>query len=199
MTENIESIIAQYGLIALFVGCFLEGETAALTGGVLAHRGLLGFGSVAVVVTLGAWTSDQFFFWIGRRHRDHALVKRLSRRRGVSHILDMVALRPLWVTAIYRFIPGMRILVPLALSQSPMRWLPYGAVTLVTCSIWALFYTGMGRAIGTLIARLYGQRHRVDLLVVTVSLIILVMLVLTISRIVSRRGGSDSDGDGPEA
>ena len=38
MDHIIEYWIAQYGLIAVFLGCLAEGETAALLGGFFAHQ-----------------------------------------------------------------------------------------------------------------------------------------------------------------
>ncbi|MEK1901219.1 MAG: DedA family protein, partial [Rhizobium sp.] len=38
---NIELLIENYGLPAIFLGTAFEGETAAFLGGVIAHRDLL--------------------------------------------------------------------------------------------------------------------------------------------------------------
>ena len=45
-------LISRYGLLAVFLGCLLEGETLLLLAGYVAHRGYLDFAAVAGV----AWT-----------------------------------------------------------------------------------------------------------------------------------------------
>ena len=49
----LETIIARYGLFAVFAGAALEGETAALIGGLLAHESLLPPAGVAAAATAG--------------------------------------------------------------------------------------------------------------------------------------------------
>ncbi|TIT47170.1 MAG: DedA family protein, partial [Mesorhizobium sp.] len=38
MTEAIHHFIEQYGLLAVFLGCVAEGESAAILGGFFAHQ-----------------------------------------------------------------------------------------------------------------------------------------------------------------
>ena len=46
---NLTTLIADYGYWAVFIGCFLEGETVLLLAGFAAHRGMLQFEQVAAV------------------------------------------------------------------------------------------------------------------------------------------------------
>ena len=48
------------------VGLLLEGETMLVLGAFMAHRGYLSLPIVIVIGWLVAFTSDQFFFWLGR-------------------------------------------------------------------------------------------------------------------------------------
>ena len=62
-----------YGVFATFVGTAAEGETVAITSGVMAHEGYMSFPKVVVAAILGAYVSDLAFYWIGRSYRERAL------------------------------------------------------------------------------------------------------------------------------
>ena len=60
--QNVDDLISNYGLLAVFFGSLMEGETVAITGGVMAHRHLLVLWQVTVVVTVAAYLSDLTVF-----------------------------------------------------------------------------------------------------------------------------------------
>ena len=67
MSDTLHSLIEQYGLIAVFVGCLAEGETAAIVAGFFAHQGVFVPWQAFVAVFLGAFGGDAAFFLCGRR------------------------------------------------------------------------------------------------------------------------------------
>ena len=67
MDHIIEHWIAQYGLIAVFLGCLLEGETAALLGGFFAHQQAFALWQTVLAAFCGATLGDTGFFLLGRR------------------------------------------------------------------------------------------------------------------------------------
>ena len=58
MTDTIHHLIEQYGLIAVFVACVAEGETAAILAGFFAHQGVFVPWQAFVAVFLGAFGGD---------------------------------------------------------------------------------------------------------------------------------------------
>ena len=64
--NDLHPLVQQYGLIAVLVGAFLEGETVLLLAGASAHLGLLDLRGVVVVAAVGAFLGDNFFFLLGR-------------------------------------------------------------------------------------------------------------------------------------
>ena len=68
---SIELLITRYGLAAVFLGAGIEGETMVVTGGLLAHGGLMPVTGVAIAAAAGSFVADQLFFAAGRRFRDH--------------------------------------------------------------------------------------------------------------------------------
>ncbi|MDD2409055.1 MAG: hypothetical protein PHF02_09530, partial [Tepidiphilus sp.] len=63
------ALVSQYGYLAVFVGCFLEGETILLLASYAARRGYLDPWLVWAVAAFAGTLGDLFFFWLGRRHR----------------------------------------------------------------------------------------------------------------------------------
>ena len=61
MSETIHSLIEQYGLVAVFVACVTEGETAAILAGFFAHQGVFVPWQAFVAVFLGAFGGDAAF------------------------------------------------------------------------------------------------------------------------------------------
>ncbi|TIT59432.1 MAG: DedA family protein, partial [Mesorhizobium sp.] len=62
MTEAIHLFIEQYGLLAVFLGCLAEGESAAILGGFFAHQHVFVLWHAFAAAALGAFAGDTFFF-----------------------------------------------------------------------------------------------------------------------------------------
>ena len=75
-------LIEQYGLIAVFVACVAEGETAAILAGFFAHQGVFVPWQAFVAVFLGAFGGDAMFFLCGRRFADSAVRAALALAAG---------------------------------------------------------------------------------------------------------------------
>lgn len=177
--HEINDLVAQYGLLALFAGVILEGETVAMTGGVLAHRGLLVVWQVWAVIAAAAFCSDLGWFFTGRRFGGHPLVQRMMRREGVSRVMARVHDNPRKLTAVFRFIPGLRILGPLALSQSPLTARVYVGMVAVTDCIWSAIFTAAGLGVGAVLVRLLGGGHRTEHILIGAGVLILAAIAAT--------------------
>ena len=66
---TLELLIAKYGLLAVFLGAGIEGETMVILGGVFAHRHLMTYWEAAAAATAGSFIADQLFFFAGRHAR----------------------------------------------------------------------------------------------------------------------------------
>src|ERR1700712_2139283 len=77
---TIEMLIARYGLAALFVGAGIEGEAVVVTGGILAHKGLVPLWGAMLVSALGSCLADQLWYFAGRYCRHYRWVQVLTRK-----------------------------------------------------------------------------------------------------------------------
>ncbi|MEH3105852.1 MAG: hypothetical protein PGN09_00790 [Sphingomonas fennica] len=90
----IEALLARYGLVAILIGAGLEGETAVVTGGLLAHRGLFPVWAAAAAAFAGSLAVDQALFFVGRRYRDAPRIARLRGRPAFARALGLIERHP---------------------------------------------------------------------------------------------------------
>jgi membrane-associated protein len=127
----------------------VPGETATLSGAVLAARGELPLLGVFGATWLGAVVGDNLLFglggtsgrWLLRRQGDAVSaraewVRRRLQERGATIIL------------VARFIPGGRNAVSLAAGTLGMRWRSFAAWDALAAALWALCATALGYVSG---------------------------------------------------
>jgi membrane protein DedA with SNARE-associated domain len=159
---SLDAIISHYGLIALFVGCFFEGETVAMAGGVMAHRHLLVLWQVVSVVVVAAFLADLTCFVVGRRFSGSRLVRRVLARPAVARVMQRVEAHPRKFASVFRFIPGLRILGPVALAQSRLPLAVFALHAGASALVWGALYTVAGHAVAEVLVRIFGEeRHRI--------------------------------------
>ncbi|WP_127104956.1 DedA family protein [Pararhodobacter zhoushanensis] len=163
---TLDHLISQYGLWAVFVGCFFEGETAAITGGVFAHRHLLLLWQVTLVAGFAAFLADMSFFLAGRRFRDHRFVRKLAARPRFAVALRGIDRNPARFATVFRFIPGMRMIGPLALAQSTISTARFALLDALAAAVWSVLYAALGHVIGQILAALFGPIERVEVLLI---------------------------------
>ncbi|TQS69953.1 DedA family protein [Rhodobacteraceae bacterium] len=161
---TVDHLISHYGLWAIFAGCFLEGETVAITGGLFAHRHLLVLWQVALTAGVAAFCSDMLIFGLGRRFQSHARVRKIMARAAVAGVMTRIERNPGLFASVFRFIPGMRIIGPLALAQSRLKGAEFALRAGLSAGLWAVFFTTAGHVVGGCIALVFGHIHRTEVL-----------------------------------
>lgn len=155
--------IAAWGLPAILVGAFVEGDAVGFLGGVLVHRGLFSFYPVVAAVALGAFVWDQTMFQIGMRAIDNRRLARLRNSAVMAKVRGAVARNPIRAAAGFRFIYGLRTVSPLALGASGLPIRTFVVVDAIAVVIWAHlvcgFGYGLGRAIEAMAGRLALHQH----------------------------------------
>ena len=176
---TIEQLVSDYGIFAIFGGCFLEGETFAITGGILAHRGLLVLWHVVFAVILGAFLADTAWFVFARRFRTSEFVTSRIRGPRVGRIFSLVEAHPRRLAVLFRFVPGMRILGPVVLAQSQIATRVYCLLAACSAVLWGTFYAILGQAVSELLTALIGGgRHRLILAAGVLAVVLLCVSVL---------------------
>jgi len=145
---SIEAIVARYGVAAIALGAGLEGETAVVTGGILAHQGLVGWPAALIAAAIGSFVADQIFFTIGRRSRDGRWVAKLRKRRVYARVTRMMERYPVGFIFAFRFLYGLRTISPVAIGTSQVSTRLFVAVNAASAACWASIFVGIGYLFG---------------------------------------------------
>jgi membrane protein DedA with SNARE-associated domain len=162
-TSPIETLIAEYGLPAIFLGAGLEGETVAILAGVIAHAGTLGFWPVVLAVALGSFVADQIWFACGRYFRGSRLVRRISARPFFAKALTAFERRPVLFTFGFRFVYGFRTVSPIAIGTTQLSTARFVLINAAAAATWALVFVSAGYWFGNAIESVFGtlrSNHR---------------------------------------
>lgn len=162
---SIETIIAKYGLAALFLGAGLEGETVVVAGGLLAHKGLLPLPGAMAAAAAGSFVADQIFFSAGRYFRGQAWVKKVQQKPLFAKALGLLERHPIGFIFAFRFIYGFRTISPIAIGTTQVRTKLFVVINAVAAVVWGIVFTGIGCLFGhsfeKLLDRFLPHGHRV--------------------------------------
>ncbi|WP_462324205.1 DedA family protein [Desulfoplanes sp.] len=143
------------GLIAVYLGTILEGEAVLLVGALLIEKGTFTASQVMIAAYPGAVTGDLFCFWMGRRH-GRFLLKRWPRLESrVLYVATLLQKHRVFVILGFRFIYGMRSVVPVALGMSRIDTTLFVLLDLCAASVWTLGILFLGRIFVTSVGLSY--------------------------------------------
>lgn len=136
----LEYILAQYGLVALFVGAFFEGEVIVVVAGILSRLGYLSLSSVIVIAMIATFVGDQTFFLIGRKKGKVFLEKRPHIAKRAEQVHDLLINHQNKILFGFRFLYGMRIPTLIALGTSEISQRKFLIFNVVNSVAWTLAF-----------------------------------------------------------
>ncbi|TIT69017.1 MAG: DedA family protein [Mesorhizobium sp.] len=157
MTEAIHHFIEQYGLLAVFLGCVAEGESAAILGGFFAHQQVFVLWHAFAAAALGAFAGDTFFFILGRSFADNRHVVRLRRRPGFRRAYRLLNTHPNIFVLSNRYVYGMRLVGGIAAGLSTIAAPRFVILNAISSVIWAVLFSTIGYVFGLGAEQLIGQ------------------------------------------
>lgn len=161
---SIESIITQYGLAAVFLGAGIEGETAVVTGGILANQGLLLLPATMVAAAAGSFVADQLFFAGGRHYRDHPRVTRIMAKPAFARAKGLMERHPIGFIFAFRFLYGLRTVSPIAIGTTAVSTRTFMILNAAAAALWGVLFSAIGYLFGdefiALLAKLHPHGHR---------------------------------------
>ncbi len=155
----LDILIARYGLVAVFLGAGIEGETSVIGAGLLAHEGLLDPYAVAAAASAGSLVADQLFFLIGRLFRHRPRVEAVLQRPSVERVMHMLERHPTAFIFGFRFLYGLRTISPIAIGTTAVPTARFLIVNLAAAILWGALFTALGYGFGSGLERLVGKLH----------------------------------------
>lgn len=186
-----EAFLARYGLLAVFVGMWVEGETVLLVSGFLAHQRLFSLWALLPVAFLGAFSVDNAFYAAGRY---------LSTNRRVRWFLERPALQRLhrhgesWgAFFLVRFLYGTRAPFMVYLGSRPLAYGRFVVREVPALILWSAIWIFFGHALGRILVLFLGELHSSHRTAVVASLIaagLLAVLFLAARNRIRNRGAA---------
>jgi len=167
----LESLLARYGLLAVFGGAFLEGETVLVLAGFTAHRGYLGLPSVMLAAYAGTLLGDQLWFWLGRIRGRSFLEAHPSWSQRVAGARSWIDAHERTVIWSYRFLYGIRTVTPFVLGMGGMSPVRFALFNSASAAVWVAVISGAGYLLGSVLEQLLGDLRAIESLVFVAILV----------------------------
>lgn len=156
--SSFESLLGSYGLIAVALGTFLEGETILVLAGLAAHRGYLSLPAVVAAGFIGTLIGDQLYFQIGRRHGAAFLAKRPAWAARVARSQGILERHDVAFILGFRFFYGFRTVSPFSIGMSSVGLRRYLLLNSLGGLAWSVAVALLGYSVGegaeTLLSRM---------------------------------------------
>lgn len=154
---NIELLIENYGLPAIFLGTAFEGETAAFLAGVIAHRGLLTYWAASMAASAGSFAGDQMWFFAGRYAAQWSFVRRLMETPALARVTHLLEKYPTGFIFAFRFLVGLRTISPIVIGTTRISTQKFLVINLLAALVWGQLFTALGYAFGHGIEQMLGR------------------------------------------
>ncbi len=150
-TNAIVAFIKEYGVIAVFVGTFLEGESILMISGALVSQSFLDPLYVWVAASLGAWSGHIVWFAIGKffgKTSVDKIANRYNLSDKVNYIYGLISANKIKTVVLLQYLYGVRMIGALTfgISDIKLRW--FSIAEIINCSIWALVIGSIGFILG---------------------------------------------------
>jgi membrane-associated protein len=146
MEQHFYELVAEFGIIAVFALCTVEGDITLLISGTMAHGGLFGnwgFLKVLVAGTLGGVIGDSVSYGVGRIFHENAKEYRFYQvaHPRVESLIDKFGG---FAIVISKYIYGIRVAVGVSYGVGKMPFWRFLSLSALSCSLWVFFLAGIG-------------------------------------------------------
>jgi len=163
---TLQSLIENYGYLAILVITFIEGETIVILAGIAAHLGFLELPWVIASAIAGSVTGDQTWYYMGRHWGPKIIARRLSWKEAAQKVYQHLERHQYWLILTFRFYYGLRNVTPFVLGSAQIPRLRFFALNVTGAIIWAIVFAGAGYLLGEAFEEFIDGYHRYALYVI---------------------------------
>jgi membrane protein DedA with SNARE-associated domain len=157
-----ETLLEQFGYLAVFLGTFLEGEAILIAAGFFASRGYLDVFPVTVVAFAGAYAGHLFWFWLGRVHGVKLLDRFPRMRRHFGKGIRVFERYGVAAIILTQWIYGLRITCAVIIGMSKIGLMKFFVYQALSCALWAVVITFTGFYFGRAIEAVLGRVEHIE-------------------------------------
>ncbi len=183
MEQQFYELVAEWGVVAVFALCTVEGDMTLLLSGIMAHGGLFGnwgFLWVLLFGTLGGIVGDCFGYGIGRVFHENAQHYRFYQvaQPRIEKLIDKFGNSAIVIS---KYIYGIRLAMCVFYGVGRMPFTRFVSLSAMSCSIWVLLLAGVGYFFSGAITSIIGDYKRMGM-----ALFIIVMIGVVVFYVIER-------------
>lgn len=148
MHEFLKDYLALHGYWVLFLWTFLEGEAGLILAGFLAFEGYLNIVGVMGCAFAGAFSGDQFYFYLGRWQGVRLLRLFTAIARRFRKALRLIERYGTFVAFVSRYTYGFRIILPVVLGMTTFPARRFCWLNILSALAWAVIFSLAGYFFG---------------------------------------------------
>ncbi len=188
---NFLLIIKEYGLWAVFIGTFFEGEFVLITAGILAGEGMLNPAGVWVSAFLGAWTGHVFWFLMGRMLGARRILPKLKKYENqVAEVNRIILNHPKTAIFSLQYLYGMRVVGAVGFGITDLSFVKFLFYEAINCMIWAVMVLSAGWIMGETFVHIF--RGWLRWVWIGLSLLLFVLFFHHLKVILQSKTGSNN-------
>lgn len=130
-------LLVDYGYIILFFWSIMEGEMGLVMAGILSYTGDMNLYKAILVASLGGFTGDQIFFFVGRFNRNYVQKKFVKHRRKFALATLLLNKYGWYIIFIQRYLYGLRTIIPITIGTTRLCWRKFAFINLISSFVWA--------------------------------------------------------------
>lgn len=169
---------SELAYVVVALGVALEGETALVAAGALAHRGDLSLPLVMLAAFIGSVSADQGWYHFGRRAGPPFLEKHPRVRARSDAVARWLAR---WDTPLvlgFRFLYGFRTATPVMLGVTAYPARRFAVLNTLGGALWAVTFGAVGYGLGAgFVATVRRFGHVGELVVIALALTLALVLM----------------------
>lgn len=163
--DQLQQIIEQWGVYAVFALCTVEGDITLLISGAMASAGFFGeysFLRVFVAGTLGGMAGDCFGYFVGRifhQKAQHYRFYKMAQPR-IERLIDKFGS---FAIIISKYIYGIRAAMCVFYGIGKMPLHRFLIIDAISCGLWVLILSGLGYFFSGAISKIIGNFEQVGI------------------------------------
>lgn len=158
--------------IGIFCGIFFEGEMVMVSSVIAAHHGYLKLWIVFAIGVTGTYSSDSFYFLLGRKKGKEWLNKHARFKDRYALIDRQLHRYPILIFLIYRYMYGFRTIAPLVIGASSTSSSKFFILSAFSTLIWAISYGAVGYFFGEVIKTRLGHIENIEKYIIGILLLL---------------------------
>ena len=182
-----ESYIAQYGYIGIFIGTFLEGETTVLLGGIFSKLGYMSVWMVMLWAFAGTFAGDCTFFVIGRVFGKKIVEQFSFIRNKVPLANRIIRKKGNFIIFVIRFLVGVRAAILILLGCTNLKMGKFVTYSVLNSIAWSILVSIIGFAFGNVILVFVSDIKKYESIIVPVVLALVILCILVYRYIMNKK------------